>query len=286
MSKPILVRFSYFECVTFPKYLRIIHKSTMTATIPSVTKVVLIPFDPESDEHVKRLYNQRVACGWNHHVVPKLAQQHREGTKGIHWITVSPLHPDCERLIGLHLAEYPNESIPLVDTAGQIFGRPRVFPDVLISELEAGKQEFIPIGHISLDTESPTPDLADPSKNTYTLTLLYISRALQASGLGSLSVRAIENLAVKDLNAKVLTLGTTDKGNYDNNEYWEAFGKARPKICNEDWYQRLGYGIFKYVDDHHRATDLTGREWTYRFVFLRKNIGCGNEVKDGNLTLA
>ena len=58
---------------------------------PISSRVVLVPWDPESAEHVKRLCNQRVACGWNSDKVERWKVMQREGKKAIHWI-VSWIH--------------------------------------------------------------------------------------------------------------------------------------------------------------------------------------------------
>ena len=47
-------------------------------------KIELIPWDPESMEHVERLYNQRVACEWNSNLVETWRAKQREGKKTIH----------------------------------------------------------------------------------------------------------------------------------------------------------------------------------------------------------
>lgn len=48
--------------------------------------VILIPWDPESPEHVDRLVQQRIACGWKQDYVENWRDQQREGKIGLHWI--------------------------------------------------------------------------------------------------------------------------------------------------------------------------------------------------------
>ncbi len=50
------------------------------------SKVVLVPWDPDSDQHVQRLYEQRVACGWKQDKVEVLRSSQREGRMAIHWV--------------------------------------------------------------------------------------------------------------------------------------------------------------------------------------------------------
>jgi len=63
--------------------------STTIATPPHKKKpeVILIPWDPESLEHVERLYQQRVACGWHQSDVEEIWRDaQRRGKKAIQWI--------------------------------------------------------------------------------------------------------------------------------------------------------------------------------------------------------
>ena len=48
--------------------------------------VILIPWDPDSEEHVDRMVLQRIACGWKQDYVEGWRQQQREGKIGLHWI--------------------------------------------------------------------------------------------------------------------------------------------------------------------------------------------------------
>ena len=49
-------------------------------------KVNLIPWDYKSEEHVNRLYDQRVACGWRSEEVASYAKEGEKGGKVFYWI--------------------------------------------------------------------------------------------------------------------------------------------------------------------------------------------------------
>lgn len=50
-------------------------------------QLLLVPWDPESPEHVARLVEQRVQCGWNQELVEKKwRDKQRSGHKCIYWI--------------------------------------------------------------------------------------------------------------------------------------------------------------------------------------------------------
>lgn len=48
--------------------------------------LILIPWDPDSPEHVDRLVQQRIACGWKREYVENWQDQQREGKIGLHWV--------------------------------------------------------------------------------------------------------------------------------------------------------------------------------------------------------
>ena len=73
-------------CRFYPK-LSMAMDTTQSAPKRNVSaKIMLIPWDPENAEHIERLYNQRVACGWNSDMIEKWKDMQRDGKKAIHWI--------------------------------------------------------------------------------------------------------------------------------------------------------------------------------------------------------
>lgn len=122
-----------------------------------------------------------------------------------------------------HTSRHPKEKDPISDTATSLLQAPRT-PSV--------HTPFIPVGHISLDSENPYDStLADKSQHLYCITTFYISHALQSTGLGSAAMDAVELLAVKPpLRAQALALDTMAKERHDDVELWHAFGTERPKV--------------------------------------------------------
>lgn len=60
--------------------------------MPSATRqdqILLVPWDPSSTEHVNRIYEQRVQCGWDKQRVDGWKTKQTSGEKCIFWI-VSP----------------------------------------------------------------------------------------------------------------------------------------------------------------------------------------------------
>ncbi len=49
-------------------------------------RVNLVPWDPDSSQHVQRLYDQRLTCGWKEERVEKWRTMQREGKIAIHWL--------------------------------------------------------------------------------------------------------------------------------------------------------------------------------------------------------
>lgn len=129
--------------------------------------------------------------------------------------------PEREIKLAQHLQMYPEEAVLLMDTATTLGGKPRT----------PLSQSFIPVGHISLDSESSNPDQADASKGMYCITTFYVSRAIQFSGLGRAAMDTVENEAVTEpLCAKVLSLDTLADGSANRNEMWAARGEEPPSV--------------------------------------------------------
>jgi hypothetical protein len=69
-------------------------------TIPSskYNNVKLIPWDPDSDIHAQRLYEQRVACMWDQDLIEEWKVKVREGNKFFYWIVRFLTHiKSCEK---------------------------------------------------------------------------------------------------------------------------------------------------------------------------------------------
>lgn len=50
------------------------------------SEVILIPWDTTSTEHVDRLVQQRIACGWDHQAVQGWKAAQEAGTFNLQWI--------------------------------------------------------------------------------------------------------------------------------------------------------------------------------------------------------
>ncbi|KAJ3542260.1 hypothetical protein NM208_g4193 [Fusarium decemcellulare] len=226
-------------------------------------QIVLVPWDPESPDHVQRLLEQRVQCGWNSHLVESQWRPKQiSGHKCIYWITLSPHDARTKDLLQLHLDMYPNDKIPLADTATSLRAKPRSPTQALI----------YPVGHISLDdenVESRDLDLDLPSEGVFWIKTLYISNALQSKGIGRAAMDVVEEMAAKEpLNAKTLALDTLDKGDIRRRALRET-GK-QPKMTNQEWYERRGYHLIHTELEHYLVHfgDSPGMST----VFLRRDI--------------
>lgn len=59
----------------------------------SKPQILLVPYDADSPEHVQRLVEQRIACGWEHESVPQCTAAHRTGELTLQWaVSKSPFH--------------------------------------------------------------------------------------------------------------------------------------------------------------------------------------------------
>ncbi|KAE8442908.1 hypothetical protein EG329_002580 [Mollisiaceae sp. DMI_Dod_QoI] len=231
--------------------------SIVTRSPPS--KVVLIPWDPDSPEHVDRMVQQRIACGWKFDAIPKWQIGQREGRKNLQWVIIDESDPNRQEHLAKHVAAYPKEITVLADTALSLGAKPR--------QSDPGVT-FIPVGHISLDTEYDDPGFDDPTPGVYFIAAFYISGALQNFGLGRAAMDIVETTAISQpLCAKRLALSTQDKDDPNRPKLFAALGQSVPKVTNQDWYERRGYEVYRRVE---RMWESEGAWWAA--VFMRKDI--------------
>ncbi|KAK9235729.1 hypothetical protein V1525DRAFT_409194 [Lipomyces kononenkoae] len=230
-----------------------------------VANVVLIPWDPNSSEHRQRLYEQRVACGWKSDMIEHWRPLQSDGKMAIQWVVLSDDDPDRDNKLVQHIIHFPSEKESILDSASSFGGKPRALPDA--------PRSFIPVGHISLDSENADPSLADPSQDLYCISTFYISKALQGNGLGRAAMDAVENMAGNEpLCAKALALDTIAREFHRDEKPWKAFGIPHPVVTNQDWYERRGYEVYKRVEQNYEQLDLSGELWHIPAVFMKKNV--------------
>ncbi|KAH7035955.1 uncharacterized protein B0I36DRAFT_286541 [Microdochium trichocladiopsis] len=230
--------------------------------------VLLIPWDPNSPEHVEELFQQRVQCGWNSNHVEKWRTAQAEGSKCIYWVVIPEDAPDRNDLIKQHLATYPKPGIPLVDTSTSINAKP-VTPSGV---------QFQPVGHISLDPGNPSAkdlQLDLPASGCYWITTFYISTVLQSQGLGGAAMAAAESMAaLEPLCAKALALDTLKAEDQRREDIANALFGGVPKVTNQEWYSRRGYQLIKTVVNHyHRElTAILGPGHESSTVFMKRDV--------------
>lgn len=224
---------------------------------PSKSETILIPWDPESPEHVERLYQQRIACGWDKGLVEESWRGlQRSGKKTIQWIVFSDSDTAKDSKIAQHLKVWPLEATPISDTAISFGGKSRT---------PSHATPFIPVGHISLDGEVES--------NTYQISTFYVSNALQSNGIGRAAMDTVENIAINEpLCAKTLVLKTRSKEKELTSEKWLALGMDPPTFSAQDWYQRRGYEVYETREKMWSQIDSQGRVWWTTAVFMRKDI--------------
>ncbi|KAI4595179.1 hypothetical protein KJ359_007155 [Pestalotiopsis sp. 9143b] len=229
--------------------------------------VTLIPWDPESADHVERLRLQRIACGWKVQQVDNWRDSQRSGDIGMHWVVLTPSHPDTPSRLQKHIRAFPDESAPLADTCRLVLSRAHT-PDPQLNT-------FVPIGHISLDVVTSFPELrASAADGVYSINSFYISRGIQRGGLGAAAMAACERMAMTDFGAKTMTLSTISNDEmYHGNPRRIAMGNTDiPKPTNQDWYTKRGYTVYGNRDNAYHDTDPTGKRWGVKCVFMSKEL--------------
>lgn len=64
--------------------------SSVDPTKSSSPQIILIPWDPISPEHVERLVQQRIACGWDYECVEAWKKPQESGKLNNQWIVDIP----------------------------------------------------------------------------------------------------------------------------------------------------------------------------------------------------
>ncbi|KAK8009899.1 hypothetical protein PG990_008864 [Apiospora arundinis] len=229
--------------------------------------VNMVPWDAESQEHVEMLIKHRLACRWDDDkVAGPWRQAQREGKKCIFWLILPDNDPENENRLQRHLDCFGSEmSAPLEDTCKVLRGTP-IIP--------SGKS-FVPIGHAALDIAQPAADKfnLDIPRDGSALWIksLWVSTALQSSGLGRAAMDTLEAMAMQPpLSATMLLLDTLKE---------EDQLRLRPyvKSSNQGWYQRRGYLTIHTAKDFYVINpldfqDLGCEPFSTRTVFMRKDL--------------
>jgi GNAT superfamily N-acetyltransferase len=112
----------------------------------------------------------------------------------------------------------------LQDTAATINGVPR----------EPTKENFIPIGHISLDSKNPDAEHIDfdlPAENIFWIKSFYVRKNIQGQGIGRATMDEVEAMAAREpLLAKILMLDTVQKDDQKREEFANITYGGVPKV--------------------------------------------------------
>ena len=99
---------------------------------------------------------------------------------------------------------------------------------------QAAQEAFLPVGHISLDSENPeaakiTLDL--PSTGVFWIKTFYVSQLLQGKGIGRAAMDEIEEMAVREpINAKTLVIDTVQEDDQVREDFAQAAKIKVPKV--------------------------------------------------------
>jgi ribosomal protein S18 acetylase RimI-like enzyme len=230
--------------------------------------VVLIPWDPASQQHIDRMVEQRRTCGWHAQRVPvQWRDAHLAGTKCVYWIAFAQDEPQSETYNKQHVDKYPNETGELVDTSETLLAKP----------CTPTKKKFLPIGHIALETHDPSVTkklgIEVPDEGSYWIKSLYVSYILQALGVGGSAMRIAERMLTEEPHhAKHLLLDTVHHADQQDEGFAMATYGALFKVPTQSWYERQGYRLIATISNYYTDPDANGKIWPCRTVFLQKDL--------------
>ncbi|RSL73887.1 hypothetical protein CEP54_000296 [Fusarium duplospermum] len=230
-------------------------------------KTALIPWDPSNGAHFKRMYDQRVACGWRYEEVEEWRSKMLKSQKFLYWIILADDLEGREELLATHTKRYPSEAEELSDTADTVFNMPR----------EPTNRRFLPVGHIALELLPEQNERFQLPSYTIWIMSLYISWALQSAGLGRSAMAETERLAkLPPFNREVIGLDTVQKhfqlgdNNFSKTHYDSKGTEAR---AIEEWYMRQGYEVVQRVDRGYNWKDpATGDVLPVPLVYMVKRF--------------
>ncbi|KAF4960741.1 hypothetical protein FSARC_10370 [Fusarium sarcochroum] len=233
-------------------------------------KTVLIPWDPTSETHFQRMYDQRVACGWRHEEVEEWKNKMLKNEKFLYWITLADDLGQREGLLTMHTGQYPKEAEELLDTASTVYNTPR----------EPTNRRFLPIGHISLELLPEQNERLQLPPSTIWIMSLYISWTLQSAGLGRSAMLATERLAkLPPFNRNVIALDCVQKHfQLADNDFGKPPNRSRGTQtaevrATEEWYARQGYEIVERVDRGYDWKDpMSGEVVPVPVVYMVKRV--------------
>ncbi|KAJ0418225.1 hypothetical protein BJY00DRAFT_288134 [Aspergillus carlsbadensis] len=214
----------------------------------------LVPINLDDPSEYEELRQQRLVCGWNNtpEALALWHEKQRAGLKAFFWITTTKAAPSSE-------TESKSES-----------GSESPEPSPL----------RIRAGHISLDayTEPPDCNVANTSKTRLTIRTFFILPEHRSSGLGRASMTQIESLAGHEPygspHCEFTTLDCLSKEHYYDPVLGPEVRKVMP-ICNQEWYERMGYVVWKVEPRYEDTVVLEGgevREIVYKAAFMRKAV--------------
>lgn len=234
------------------------------------TRIDLVPWDFISEEHQQRMYLQRVACGWRSDEVQRWVELGKAGQKTLYWVVlIAEDLSDREAISSQHIAEFPQESAPITDTAPTHWQKPRT----------PSNRTFIPIGHIALDLRpEENAHLKLTDDGIVWVAGLYISWGLQSRGFGREAMRVVERIAsAGPLSAKWIVLDTMPKDQQTKSAFikkvYTAQGKPNPAVPTQDWYEKQGYEVFaRDVAAYKWENAVTGETEDFDYLYLRKKL--------------
>ncbi|POR36195.1 Uncharacterized protein TPAR_03581 [Tolypocladium paradoxum] len=233
-------------------------------------RVEIIPWDPTDERQFQRLYDQRVACMWDFDSVAEWKDKMLGGQKIMYWIVLAEDAPRRETLLADHVKQFPKEREPLIDTATRL-GQ---------TERTPTKTPFLPIGHIAIEAFPERNVQFSLPATTYWVKSLYISWALQASGLGRSAMAQLERVAAASpFGSTCIALDTASRAFQLREDVmaalYDARGAPRPREMrtNEDWYRRQGYDVVARVEAMYDwVNPATGQSVAVPCVLMKKAV--------------
>ncbi|KAG6010093.1 hypothetical protein E4U21_000126 [Claviceps maximensis] len=161
------------------------------------------------------------------------------------------------------------------------------FPEVSLTDRGSGtstltpsRVEFVPVGHIGMEAFPDRNEALGLPLSTYWVKSLYVSWALQSSGLGRSAMAQLERVASSaPFHCAVMALDTIRGHVQSSEEYlrglYDDRGLSRPEVVrtNEEWYLRQGYEMIgAEMEPYEWTVPATGRVVKLECAFFKKDL--------------
>lgn len=298
----VITLLSYLDSILIRLTVTMASKSQ--SSVPSEGCILLIPWDTTSPDHVERMIQQRIACGWDYDasIVQDWKSKQEAGKLNLQWIVHLPPSSHSFR-ISQHVGSLTQSCI---DRRAPPKTHHKISPRSCIAS-----QHCIILRRQGTDTTKPTyilhPHRTCLSRcslcalyrgrlchpRTRTLldrNLLHLSRFAVSGPWLHDSRHCREDCDFRALKCKSPNTQCNQQSRPRQRREVQSFRTGfaccmyllgseekstsadMEQFSNQEWYERRGFKVYRDVGKLFSKVDSTGKTWSWDAVFMRKDL--------------